>query len=224
MNMPQVTVIIAALNQEKYIGRCIRSLIAQNFPRTKYEIIVVDDGSSDRTSYALELFQDEIQIIKNESNLGLPASLNSAIKKIRTPFFVRVDADDYVSRNFLLYLYEFATNNTYMDAIACDYNMVDDSGAIMSRNDCMQKPIACGILFRTDQIINIGLYDEKFLAQEEQDLRIRFLSKYKVYRLELPLYRYRRHESNMTKDTEKMNHYKNELIIKHGKDIVNNDD
>jgi glycosyltransferase involved in cell wall biosynthesis len=222
--MPQVTVIIAALNQEKYIGRCIRSLIAQNFPRTKYEIIVVDDGSSDRTSYALELFQDEIQIIKNESNLGLPASLNSAIKKIRTPFFVRVDADDYVSRNFLLYLYEFATNNTYMDAIACDYNMVDDSGAIMSRNDCMQKPIACGILFRTDQIINIGLYDEKFLAQEEQDLRIRFLSKYKVYRLELPLYRYRRHESNMTKDTEKMNHYKNELIIKHGKDIVNNDD
>ena len=224
MNMPQVTVIIAALNQEKYIGRCIRSLIAQNFPRTKYEIIVVDDGSSDRTSYALELFQDEIQIIKNESNLGLPASLNSAIKKIRTPFFVRVDADDYVSRNFLLYLYEFATNNTYMDAIACDYNMVDDSGAIMSRNDCMQKPIACGILFRTDQIINIGLYDEKFLAQEEQDLRIRFLSKYKVYRLELPLYRYRRHESNMTKDTEKMNHYKNELIIKHGKDIVNKDD
>jgi glycosyltransferase involved in cell wall biosynthesis len=209
MNMPQVTVIIAALNQEKYIGRCIRSLIAQNFPRTKYEIIVVDDGSSDRTSYALELFQDEIQIIKNESNLGLPASLNSVIKKIRTPFFVRVDADDYVSRNFLLYLHEFATNNTYMDAIACDYNMVDDSGAIMSRNDCMQKPIACGILFRTDQIINIGLYDEKFLAQEEQDLRIRFLSKYKVYRLELPLYRYRRHESNMTKDTEKMNHYKN---------------
>ena len=54
----------------------------QQISRADYEIIVVDDGSKDRTKYALELFTDEIVLIENESNLGLPASLNKGIKNL----------------------------------------------------------------------------------------------------------------------------------------------
>ena len=217
---PIVTVVVAALNQEKFIGRCIRSLLAQHFPRQDYEVMVIDDGSTDRTAYALEVFEDDITVIRNDRNLGLPASLNRAIRRVRSPFLVRVDADDFVSRNFLPFLHAFVTQNTYMDAVACDYNLVDDQGVVIERRNCMEHPIACGIIFRTDHIVDIGLYDESFLRQEERDLRIRFLKKHSIHRLEMPLYRYRRHDGNITNDQAAMDHHMNELIRKHGSDAV----
>ena len=215
---PIITIIVPAWNEEKYIGRCLRSLIAQRFPRKDFEILVVNDGSRDRTTYALELFKDEIKTRHHDENIGLPASLNRAIQKTKSRFIVRVDADDYVSRDFLLFLYNFITQNPYMDAIACDYNLVDDQGTLISRKNCIEDPIACGILFKTDQIIDIGLYDEKFLLHEERDLRIRFLQKYKIHRIELPLYRYRRHDSNITNNQEAMEFHMLNLISKHALD------
>ena len=212
---PVVTVIVAAYNEERFIGRCIRSLLSQSFPRVMFEIMVVNDGSDDRTDYALELFDEDLVIIKNSKNIGLPASLNRAIRRVKTPYFVRVDADDFVSSNFLLFLYNFIVQNHYMDAVSCDYNLINDQEDIIERKNCMSDPIACGIMFKTDQIIEIGLYDEDFLLHEERDLRIRFLKKYSIYRLELPLYRYRIHENNMTKDQDSMHLHMLNLISKH---------
>tara|TARA_B100001250_G_C19734700_1_gene760226 strand:+ start:680 stop:1339 length:660 start_codon:yes stop_codon:yes gene_type:complete len=210
-----VTIIVTAWNEEEYIGRCIRSLISQEFPREKFKIIVVNDASTDRTPYAMELFKEDIIIINNDNNVGLPASLNIAISRVKTPYFVRVDADDYVSKNFIFFLYNYISQNNYMDAVACDYNIIDNNENIISRENCMENPIACGIIFRTDQIIQIGLYDENFLMHEERDLRIRFLKKYKIHRLELPLYRYRKHDRNMTNNAELKNLHLQNLIKKH---------
>jgi hypothetical protein len=106
-----------------------------------------------------------------------------------------------------------------MDAVACDYNLVNDQEVLISRKNCMEEPIACGIMFRTDQIVDIGLYDENFLLHEERDLRIRFLKKYNIHRLELPLYRYRRHCANTTNNREAMEHHMTNLINKHGADV-----
>ena len=212
---PEITIIVAAFNEEKYIGRCLRSLLSQNFPRDLFQILVINDGSTDKTSYALELFKEDINIISNNENIGLPASLNKAILNIKSKYFVRVDADDYVSSNFLLFLYEFITLNDNMDAIACDYNLFDDNEKIVSRKNCIDDPIACGILFSTSHIIDIGLYDENFLIWEEKDLRIRFSKKYSIHRLELPLYRYRKHEDNITNNKEESNYYMDNLSLKH---------
>ena len=52
--MKKISVIIAAYNQEKYIGRCLRSLLRQNIRKENIEIIVVNDGSNDKTAYALD--------------------------------------------------------------------------------------------------------------------------------------------------------------------------
>jgi glycosyltransferase involved in cell wall biosynthesis len=215
---PTISVIVPVWNQEKYIGRCLRSLMAQDYPREEFEIIVIDDGSSDRTPYALELFHDEITHVRNESNLGLPASLNRGIRASHAPYVVRVDSDDYVNRYFLRMLGLCLSNNLYMDAVACDYLMVDDREEVLARKNCEDDPIACGIMFRTEQLIEIGLYDESFLLHEERDLRFRFLQKYQIHRLELPLYRYRRHENNITNNAEAMELHMANLIEKHGEE------
>ena len=109
------------------------------------------------------------------------------------------------------------SKNLHIDAIACDYNIIDDNETLISRKNCMEDPIACGILFNTRQIVDIGLYDETFQIWEEKDLRIRFLEKHSIYRLELPLYRYRKHESNITNNKKKSDFFMNKLILKHQK-------
>jgi glycosyltransferase involved in cell wall biosynthesis len=217
---PLVSVIVAAYNAEKFIGRCLRSLLYQTLPREKYEIIVINDGSTDRTSYALELFHDAIHIITNRQNMGLPASVNKGILVAKAPFVVRVDADDYVNFNFLNFLQFYLDQNPTFDAVACDYWIFNDDEEWLSRVNCMERPIACGILFRKNQLIEIGMYDEQFLRHEDRDLRIRFEKKYSINRLELPLYRYRRHEDNITNNTVSMENHRLDLIRKHGIDLV----
>jgi glycosyltransferase involved in cell wall biosynthesis len=217
--IPTISVLVPAHNQEKYIGRCLRSLLSQNFARDAFEIVVIDDSSQDRTPFALELFKDEILLVRNETNLGLPSSLNRGIRAASAPYVVRVDSDDYVNAEFLRILHLFLSNNRYMDAIACDYLVVDDREEVLERKNCTEDPIACGIMFRTEQLIDIGLYDESFLLHEDRDLRFRFLQKYKIHRLELPLYRYRRHGANITNNAEHMAHHMTRLIQKHGEGV-----
>ena len=105
-----------------------------------------------------------------------------------------------------------------MDAVACDYNLIDDSGSVIETKDCFEDPIACGIIFNTNHIKQLGMYDETFLLQEERDLRIRFLKKFSISRLEVPLYRYRKHSGSMTNDTEAMQIHLKKLHLKHNLD------
>ena len=132
---------------------------------------------------------------------------------------MRVDSDDYVNAEFLSLLNLFLANNHYMDAVACDYLLVDDREEVLARKNCAEDPIACGIMFRTEQLVDIGLYDESFLLHEEKDLRYRFLQQYAIHRLELPLYRYRRHDNNATNDAGAMAYHMTNLIRKHGEGV-----
>jgi glycosyltransferase involved in cell wall biosynthesis len=221
---PRVSVIVAAYNQERFIGRCLRSLLNQTLPHADYEVIVVDDGSTDRTAYALGLFTDRfdapVKIITNEKNLGLPVSLNRGIRAAQAPYVVRVDSDDFVNSNFINFLHFFLETNHYADAVACDYLLLDDAENVIERVNCSEKPIACGIMFRKEHLIELGLYDESFRCHEERELRIRFEQKYRIHRLELPLYRYRLHESNMTSNAVEMEIHRKKLILKHGVDAA----
>jgi hypothetical protein len=74
-------------------------------------------------------------------------------------------------------------------------------------------------MFRIEQLIEIGLYDEDFLCREDEDLRLRFLKKYQIDRVKLPLYRYRQHENNMTNNAEQMHYYQCMLNQKHEEKI-----
>lgn len=216
--LPLVSVLVPVFNQERFIGRCLRSLLQQTMPQEQMEIIVVDDGSTDRTPYALDLFHNAIVKLKNERNIGLPASLNRGIVAARAPYVVRVDSDDYVNANFISILQFFLDQNPNIDAVACDYLMVDDNEQVIERVNCKEYPIACGIMFRRDHLVSIGMYDESFRLHEDRDLRIRFEKEYSIARLELPMYRYRRHATNITNDTGAMESHRQRLIEKHGHD------
>ena len=208
---PATTVLITAHNVEKYIGRAIRSAINQSADRKSYEIIVINDCSTDRTRFALEIFEDQIRLFNNEKRIGLSASLNRGIKKARGQYIVRIDGDDYVHKEFIKILELHLGLNEEMHAIACDYTLVDDNEMVLDHKNCIKDPIACGVMFRIEQIIDIGLYDENFLCREDEDLRLRFLKKYNIERVKLPLYRYRRHENCMTNDVEKMKIFEQKL-------------
>jgi glycosyltransferase involved in cell wall biosynthesis len=215
MRSVQVSVIIPVFNQEQYIGRCIRSLLKQTLPEEDYELIVINDGCKDNTVSAITPFMGEIRYYTNDKQLGLPASLNIGLRKARGQFIVRVDADDYVHWDFLKILTMHLQLNHDIDAIACDYQLVNSQQDILIQVNCMEKPIGCGIMFKLDHLIDVGLYDPNFLVREEEDLRIRFLKKYDISRVQLPLYRYRQHENNITNNVEHMKKFKEKLNHKH---------
>ena len=214
------SVIVPAFNTELFIGRCLRSLLNQSVNNDTYEIIIIDDGSTDRTSYAITQFCDPyeslIKVITNDTNIGLPASLNKGIHASKGEYVVRVDSDDYVSTHFIEFLKFYLDSNEGADAVACDYVIVKENENVISKFDASKMPIGCGIMFHKKQLVVCGLYDPEFLCHEERELRFRFEKKYSIDHLRLPLYRYREHENGITKNNELMEQYKKKLISKHG--------
>ena len=173
-SIPEVSVIIPTRNSMNFLGRCLRSLINQNFDRNKYEIILVNDKSTDETKKTITPYLKELVYVENKRNLGLPASLNVGIKKARGQFIVRVDSDDWVHKEYLQILYNFLNLNNEIDAVSCDYYLMDRNQKILSKENCEKKPIGCGVMFRFIQLINIGLYDKKMMSSGDEDLFIRF--------------------------------------------------
>lgn len=212
---PKVSVIVPVHNHDRFIGRCMRSLLQQTMDKDSYEIILVDDASTDLTPYAIEQFSSgfssNIVTIRNEENIGLPASLNKALDVAAGEFIVRVDSDDFVNENFLNFLYQYLVMNPRADAVACDYLLTNDLEEVIGRGDCQTDPIGCAILFRKQHIVDIGLYNEEFRNLEEKELRSRFDKHYTVEHLMIPLYRYRRHDKNITNDTVSIEHYRRKL-------------
>lgn len=217
--MKEITVLVPVYNMQHYIARCIRSLLSQSFSKNSYEIITIDDGSTDDSGKIIDQFIDpklhKVRKITNGTNLGLPASLNKAIYDSDSKYIVRVDADDFVNFHFLNILYEFAEQNEDKAAVACDYLLVDDEENVIRRCSAYEDPIACGILFRRTALKSLGGYDEKFRAHEDKEFRVRFDQKYSMAYASIPMYRYRRHRANMTNDLDSMALHLDMLQEKH---------
>ena len=209
MKTPEISIIIPAYNAEKYIERTLRSCLSQSFADDNYEIIVIDDGSSDSTSRICSYYKEDIRYIQLDQNKGLPSAINIGIHNARSRYIVRVDADDYVHEDLLKVLYLFLSLNTSMHAVACDYFIVDETETVIERMNCAQHPIGCGIMFRKDSLIEIGLYDESFLMAEEVELRQRFEQNWQIHHVQVPLYRYLKHSANMTRNKDRYNHFIN---------------
>lgn len=210
-----VTIIITTYNYAKYLERAIRSCLNQSLDSKLYEILVINDASTDYTKEVLENYEDEVRIYNFEENRGLAAARNFGIKKAKGQYVVFLDADDYIQKDLLLLQKTFLEENNNLDAVSMDYYTVDERGKHLEHISAATKPIACGIMFRKDLMYEIGLYDEAFKAREEEDFHLRFLEKYDIYNICLPLYRYRQHGYNMTLDKDKMAVYQRMLRAKH---------
>ena len=88
-----ISVIMSAYNSEETIKETINSILNQTYK--DFELIIVNDKSTDNTESIIKSFKDErIKLINNKKNLGLPASLNKAIKVAKGKYVARMDADD----------------------------------------------------------------------------------------------------------------------------------
>jgi glycosyltransferase involved in cell wall biosynthesis len=207
----QVSVVITCYNRERFISRAIRSALSQRFSRDNFEVIVVDDGSSDNSPRIIRDFGDEIIPIFFRKNRGLPAARNMGIRRARGRFVVHLDSDDYFHDELLHIEYLHLALNPEWGAVACDYFQVDTNEAHIKRHDAQREPIACGIMFRKENLIEIGLYDERMRLCEDEELRRRYEARYEIGYVHLPLYRYTKHEGNLTNDIQAVDKYRKRL-------------
>lgn len=115
--MPEVSVIIPVYNTEQFLGDCLNSVLAQTF--TDFEIIIVNDGSTDNSVAIVEQFaaKDSRIVILHQENKGLSEARNTGIKAARGNWITFVDSDDMLAPTFLQKLLEAAKQNNA--SIAC---------------------------------------------------------------------------------------------------------
>ena len=97
---PTVSIVIPAYNEERNITKCVQSLLNVNYPKDKLEILVVNDGSTDRTAEVVEAFMDRrVRLLtkKNEGNAAY--SKNYGIKHAKGEIIITLDADSWVTPN-----------------------------------------------------------------------------------------------------------------------------
>ena len=125
--MPDVAVIMAAHNEEKFIERALRSCLRQSAPPDSFEVVVVDDGSSDATARIAQSFGPRVTVLANGTQLGLPTAFNHGLKAAHTRYVVRVDAGRLRPRGLHPRADALPRLNPHMDAVACDYFTVDST-------------------------------------------------------------------------------------------------
>ncbi len=103
VDWPNVTVIMPALNEEELIEKSIDSIFASNYPQDKFEVICINDGSTDLTYFymkrAKQKYGDRLRIINFKENLGKRKALYSGLKKSKGEIIVTVDTDSKIGRS-----------------------------------------------------------------------------------------------------------------------------
>lgn len=104
-NLPSFSVIVAAKNEEQVIGRLLNRLKVIDYPKQLYEVVVVEDGSTDRTREICEQYAKKspelIRFYHSDSSKGKPAALNFALTKCRGEIVAVLDADNFPNTDFL---------------------------------------------------------------------------------------------------------------------------
>lgn len=118
-----ISIIIPVYNVEKYIGKCIDSLIKQKYDNL--EIILIDDGSSDNSGEICDKYAKKDKRIKviHKKNSGQADSRNIGISKASGKYIGFVDSDDYIDKDYYNRLYKTLVKNN-ADVVTCKYQNV----------------------------------------------------------------------------------------------------
>lgn len=129
-NSGLVSIIIPVYNCEKYLDKCLSSVIAQSYQ--KLEIIVINDGSNDNSGKMIQEYADNYANILpiNQANSGVSAARNNGIEKASGEYLLFVDGDDYLETEYIKKLVEAAQRNA-SDLVICGCTMVDSEGKVI---------------------------------------------------------------------------------------------
>jgi glycosyltransferase involved in cell wall biosynthesis len=207
---PLVSVVIAAYNASRWIAETLESVLAQNF--TDFEIILVDDGSTDDTAQVVAGYGERVCCI-HRSNGGGSSARNVGIRAARGEYIAFVDADDLWAKEKLRLQVDLLKRTglawVYCDAIAFD----DKSGRRLYRfgkanhqydGDILKSLFhACFIpsptpVIRKSIFENIGYFSEDLNIGEDWDMWLKIAAYHPIGLVSVPLAYYRVHSTNET--------------------------
>lgn len=153
----KISVIVPVYNTEKYLKKCIDSILNQSFE--EFEIIIINDGSTDGSLAIIEEYQakyDNIVVI-NKQNEGQGVARNKALEISKGEYIAFVDSDDYIECTMLQSMYTKSLKND-LDIVVCNYKFVDINGHRI-RDD--------NILLNDNEIIDKMECIKRFLVTNE---------------------------------------------------------
>jgi glycosyltransferase involved in cell wall biosynthesis len=215
---PGVSVIIPAYNYGRFLATAISSVLTQEYPH--FELIVVDDGSTDDTAQIVQQFTDSRLRYVHKQNAGLSAARNTGIAAARFPLVAFLDADDEWLPGFLKQaVAAFARLPEEFALVACRHTYINAAGDRLhfKRLDVgLPQEITCrDIIFRThfqpscvvtkkSVFTTCGDFDTTLRSSEDRDMWIRIANRYRVYLLDQCQARIRRHPGSMSKHADRM--------------------
>ena len=125
MNKKDISIIVPIYNAEKYLNKCIDSIINQT--KKELEIILINDGSTDNSETIIKKYDDKrIKYFKNK-NQGIGKTRNFGIDKATGKYIMFLDSDDFLELNACEKMYEKAEKEK-LDIVVCDYYRYFDNG------------------------------------------------------------------------------------------------
>lgn len=217
--MPKVSVIIPTYNREQYLSDAIDSVIEQTF--SDYEIIVVDDGSTDNTKEVLRKYNGKIRYFFQKNN-GPSAARNMGLKQALGEYVAFLDSDDiwftdYLEENINLLekCYDLAMTDNYVDIYTENKKLLrrnyKDRENYLGNESKLYEILfqrfqngfsgGIGIVIKKSCFSEIGLFDENLKILEDWDLWLRIaLKRLKIGYIQHPLFIYRRHPITLCRD------------------------
>ena len=217
---PDISVIMSVYNGEDYLAETLESVVNQTFKN--WELIVINDCSTDSTAKILEEFSlrdERIKVHSNEVNLRLPSSLNKAISLSTGKYIARMDADDICLPKRFEKQFEFMEENSDVALSSCRFmtvkNGVYSSGGAGGRCDCnalkamllVSNPILHpGVIAKADVMKKFN-YDTTLTCTEDLELWTRMvIQNQKITILPECLLIYRLHDKQITSTTIERQH------------------
>lgn len=228
MKIPTVSVLMPVYNGEKYLKPALKSLFNQTLKN--FELIVINDGSTDKTSDILNSIKDKrLKIVNNGLNLGVAKSLNIGLGQANGKYIARCDADDICLPARLQKQVNFLNQNKLYALVGSKCELIDSQERILDEklikngvNDSVitdrqirkqlliRNPIIHPtVLMRKQLLLKVGNYRPIFNGAEDYDLWFRLSKIGKLYNLKEQLLRKRIHKQTVTS----RNHFRIELLV-----------
>ncbi|OGL41123.1 MAG: glycosyl transferase [Candidatus Schekmanbacteria bacterium GWA2_38_11] len=187
----RVSVIIPTYNRAQLLAEALNSVTSQTYK--DFELIVVDDGSSDNTKEVVKNFNGEIKYLY-QKNQGVSAARNLGIREAKGEFLSFLDSDDMLERKKLEKQIDFFDKNKEAKVCYTDEIWVRNGKRVnqMKKHakysgDIFEKSLplciisASSITIKKDVLTRVGLFDESLIVCEDYDLWLRISNEYPVY-------------------------------------------
>ena len=218
MSEPTISVVMPTYNEAEYVERAVASIRAQTF--SDFEIVVVDDGSTDGTVELVQAFEDDrIRVVRREGETGITSALNRGVGESSGRYVARHDADDWSHPKRFERQVEVLEARPELALLGTGAYLVDATGDTIGRRRVLERPglrdllehnefVHGSVVMNREALQSVGGYDEWFETTEDYDLWIRLAEEYPVGNVDEPLYYFRQHdESIYGSDLERLKLY-----------------